>query len=180
MSLMHQMNEWSSRHHPKWLVVLRVVLGLSLFFKGFGFIQNNVELTSFFSATSYFGKATWLNTIIPWIHLLGGSMIIVGLFTRFWSLVTNSHSFGCYIFCKCNNRCFCRRIKPHVSYNHFDTPGFLFIEGEVLSPSITILETTKKLTGRINQPGSIFRKPKYSIILNSSLPRSICFFYSEV
>ena len=87
MSLIHQMNEWSSKHHPKWLVILRVALGLCLFFKGFGFIQNSVELTGFFSATSYFQKATWLNTVIPWIHLLGGSMIIVGLFTRLWTLV---------------------------------------------------------------------------------------------
>ena len=87
MSLIHQMNEWSSKHHPKWLVVLRVVLGLCLFLKGFGFIQNSVELTSFFSETSYFQKATWLNTIIPWIHLLGGTMIIAGLFTRLWTLV---------------------------------------------------------------------------------------------
>jgi len=87
MSLMHQMDEWSSKHHPKWLVVLRLVLGLCLFLKGFGFIQNSVELTSFFAATSYFQKATWINTVIPWIHLLGGSAIIVGLFTRFWTLI---------------------------------------------------------------------------------------------
>ena len=87
MSLLHQMNEWSSKHHPKWLVFLRVALGLCLFIKGFEFIQNSVELTGFFSATSYFQKATWLNTVIPWIHLLGGSMIIVGLFTRLWTLV---------------------------------------------------------------------------------------------
>lgn len=87
MSLMQQMDAWSSKHHPKWLVILRVALGLCLFFKGFGFIQNSVELTSFFAATSYFSKATWLNTVIPWVHLLGGTMIIVGLFTRAWCLV---------------------------------------------------------------------------------------------
>ena len=87
MSILHQMDEWSSRHHPKWLVVLRVALGVCLFIKGFEFIQNSVELTSFFSATSYFQKATWMNTVIPWVHLLGGSMIVVGLFTRFWTLV---------------------------------------------------------------------------------------------
>ena len=44
MSLMHQMNEWSSKHHPKWLVVLRVVLGLCLLLKGLSFIQNSVLL----------------------------------------------------------------------------------------------------------------------------------------
>jgi putative oxidoreductase len=98
MGLMHQMDEWSSKHHPKWLVVLRVVLGLCLFLKGFDFIQNSVELTGFFSATSYFSKATWLNTAIPWIHLLGGSMIIVGLFTRLWSLVQIPILLGAILF----------------------------------------------------------------------------------
>ena len=98
MSLLHQMNEWSSRHHPKWLVVLRVALGVCLFIKGFEFIQNSVELTSFFSATSYFQKATWMNTVIPWVHLLGGSMIVVGLFTRFWTLVQIPILFGAIFF----------------------------------------------------------------------------------
>ena len=32
-------------------------------------------------------NAYWLNTIIPWLHLLGGTMIILGLFTRLSSLV---------------------------------------------------------------------------------------------
>jgi len=87
MSLAYQINEWSIKHHPKWLVVLRVALGVCLFIKGFDFIQNNVQLTGFFSATSFFGRATWINTVIPWIHLLGGTMIIAGLFTRLWTLI---------------------------------------------------------------------------------------------
>ena len=98
MSLMHQMNEWSSKHHPKWLVVLRIVLGLCLFFKGFGFIQNSVELTSYFSESSFFQKARVLNTVIPWVHLLGGTMIIAGLFTIFWSLVQIPILFGAIFF----------------------------------------------------------------------------------
>lgn len=87
MNVAYQINQWSIKHHPKWLVVFRVALGLCLFLKGFGFIQNNVELTGFFSATSYFGRAAWINTVIPWLHLLGGTMIIVGLFTRLWTAI---------------------------------------------------------------------------------------------
>jgi len=87
MNVAYQINKWSVKHHPKWLVVLRVALGLCLFIKGFGFIQNNVQLTGFFSATSYFGRATWLNTVIPWLHLMGGTMIIAGLFTRLWTIM---------------------------------------------------------------------------------------------
>ena len=98
MSLAYQINEWSIKHHPKWLVVLRVALGLCLFIKGFDFIQNSVELTGFFSATSYFGRATWINTVIPWLHLLGGTMIIAGLYTRVWALAQIPILLGAVIF----------------------------------------------------------------------------------
>lgn len=87
MSLLHQMDEWSRRHHPKWLVVLRVSLGLCLFIKGFEFIQNSVLLPGVISQTPFIQNATWLATLIPWIHLLGGSMLLVGLFTRLSCLI---------------------------------------------------------------------------------------------
>ena len=98
MSLLHQMNEWSSKHHPKWLVVLRVALGLCLFIKGLGFIQNDAILTGVISQSAFIQKASWLNTLIPWLHLLGGAMILAGLFTRFWCLVQIPILIGAIIF----------------------------------------------------------------------------------
>ena len=82
MSLVHQITEWGNKHHPKWLVAIRVVLGFSLFIKGFGFIRDQTVLTGLINQTSFSGQASWLATAIPWIHLLGGSLIIVGLLTR--------------------------------------------------------------------------------------------------
>lgn len=82
MSYLQQINEWSSKHIPKWLVAIRVALGLCLFVNGFGFIKNNTLLEEYISTTSFAQNASWLTTIIPWMHLLGGSMIIAGLFTR--------------------------------------------------------------------------------------------------
>jgi len=82
MSLFHQINEWGNKHHPKWLVAIRVVLGFCLFIKGFGFIQNQAALHDLIVMTSLKDQANWLATIIPWIHLLGGSLIVVGLLTR--------------------------------------------------------------------------------------------------
>ena len=87
MGLIHNINTWSNKHNPKWLVALRVVLGLSLFIKGFSFIQNSVILSTVIAQTSIIQKAPWLVFFIPWVHILGGSLIIVGLFTRFSSLV---------------------------------------------------------------------------------------------
>lgn len=86
MSYLHQIGEWGHTHNPKWLVVLRVVLGLCLFIKGFGFIQNSALLEQYLTQ-SFFGKnALWLVTVIPWIHLLGGTLIVIGLFTRLAAL----------------------------------------------------------------------------------------------
>lgn len=85
MGMLHQLQQWSITHHPKWLVVLRVALGLSLMLKGISFISNNVSLQLLLKGTS-FASQNWLITAIPWIHLLGGFFIIVGLFTR-WAVL---------------------------------------------------------------------------------------------
>ncbi len=82
MSLLHQINEWGNKHHPKWLVAIRVVLGFCLFIKGFGFIRDQTLLSNLITQTAFSGQASWLATVIPWVHLLGGSLIIVGLLTR--------------------------------------------------------------------------------------------------
>ena len=86
MGLIHQINDWGNKHHPKWLVAIRVVLGLCLFIKGFGFIRDQTLLPTLLTQTAFGGQA-WLATLIPWVHLLGGSLIIVGLLTRLSVLV---------------------------------------------------------------------------------------------
>ena len=87
MNYLNQINDWSDKHNPTWLVVIRVALGLCLFIKGFGFIQNTALLEKYILTTSLAESVSWLSTIIPWVHLLGGSMIIAGLFTRWAALV---------------------------------------------------------------------------------------------
>lgn len=86
MNLAGQLNHWSSKHHPKWLVILRVGLGLCLFIKGIQFIQYSTVIGQMISGSSL-QNFTWLQTIIPWLHLFGGVMIIIGLFTRIATLV---------------------------------------------------------------------------------------------
>ena len=87
MSLLQQINEWSVKHNPRWLVFVRVTLGISLFVKGFSFIRNNSILEKNITDSILSTNADWLTTIIPWIHLLGGSMIIAGLFTRLAAVI---------------------------------------------------------------------------------------------
>lgn len=129
MSLLHQMNEWSSRHHPKWLVVLRAALGLCLFLKGVWFIENSVILTGVISQSSFIQNASWLNTIIPWLHLLGGAMILIGLFTRFWCLVQLPILIGAIIFVNAKQGFFAGESDLLFSIMIFVLLIFFFIEG---------------------------------------------------
>ncbi len=98
MNYIHQLNEWSSTHNPRWLVTIRVALGLSLFVKGFSFIRNAGLLEGYISSTTFAANISWLTTIIPWVHLLGGSLIIAGLFTRLAVLVQIPILLGAVIF----------------------------------------------------------------------------------
>jgi putative oxidoreductase len=126
---MHQMNEWSSRHHPKWLVVLRVLLGLCLFIKGIGFIQNSVLLSSLLAQTSFLQKASWLSDVIPWLHLLGGCMILAGLFTRFWALIQIPILLGAIFFVNAKSGLFAGQSDLLFSIVVLILLIFFFIEG---------------------------------------------------
>lgn len=98
MGYLQQINNWSSKHHPKWLVVLRAGLGICLFVKGLQFIQNTTLLEGLISKSSITQNVSWLSTLIPWMHLLGGVMIIIGLFTRLAALLQIPILLGAVIF----------------------------------------------------------------------------------
>lgn len=86
MSTLRQIQAWSVTHHPRWLVVLRVGLGLCLFAKGITFMSNTVLLDQFLSSSPYAGNVSWLAILITWANLLGGFMLTVGLLTRWVAL----------------------------------------------------------------------------------------------
>jgi|HubBroStandDraft_6_1064221.scaffolds.fasta_scaffold1554383_1 putative oxidoreductase len=98
MGTLQQIQTWSITHHPRWLVVLRVALGLALFFKGISFMFNAVALDELVSGTIVSKGMDWLALIITWAHLLGGFMIIIGLLTRWAVLLQIPILIGAVIF----------------------------------------------------------------------------------
>ncbi|HLY69608.1 MAG TPA: DoxX family protein [Puia sp.] len=83
MGTLQQIKHWSITHHPRWFVVLRVALGICLFVKGIFFMMNAVTLQELISSDAVISKGVnWLPILITWAHLLGGFLIIIGLFTR--------------------------------------------------------------------------------------------------
>jgi len=98
MLYLHQIHEWSIKHQPKWLVVVRVALGLCLLAKGISFIRNSTILQEIFTRSSIPHSLAWLAYFIPWAHLFGGFMIVIGLFTRIAVLLQIPILIGAIIF----------------------------------------------------------------------------------
>ncbi len=89
-----------------WLLVLRVGLGLALFFKGIQFIRNQELLSEVLFAAEGIRRHEWLEILIPVVHLFGGLMILIGLFTRWASLVQFPIVLGAIIFIKQDDRAY--------------------------------------------------------------------------
>lgn len=126
--MLHQLNEWSTTHHPRWLVVLRVALGLSLMLKGISFISNNVSLQLLLEGTS-FASQQWLTTVIPWVHLLGGFLIVIGLFTRWAVLVQIPILLGAVFFINAPRGVFAGQSELGLSIIILVLLCFFFAEG---------------------------------------------------
>lgn len=103
MRTLQQIDQWSLTHHPRWLVVFRVALGLCLLIKGFSFMMNATIVEQFTSSNPVFSKAWWLPIAITWAHMLGGVLIIVGLLTRYAILLQIPILLGAVIFLSRNS-----------------------------------------------------------------------------
>lgn len=98
MGTLQQINQWSHTHHPRWLVVVRVVLGVCLFIKGIFFLVNTSTLEELVRGSLVANRADWLVIGITWAHLLGGFLIIIGLLTRWAVLLQIPILMGAIIF----------------------------------------------------------------------------------
>jgi len=82
----------------KWVVVFRVILGLSLFFKGIQFIQDKSEIRKVFTESLVLREYFWLQTVIPWLNILCGFFIVIGLFTRLMTIIQIPIMIGAIVF----------------------------------------------------------------------------------
>lgn len=70
---------------PKWLTILRVMLGLIILWKGFVFFKDTVAVEAMLKTGGVeilSNNSQVLAFIITYFNLLGGFFIIAGLFTR--------------------------------------------------------------------------------------------------
>ena len=82
MNTVEKIEAWGDRHHPKWLDILRIILGLVILAKGFYFVTNTDGLKQMI-ANSRFGQVSFvLEHYVVFAHLIGGALIAAGLITR--------------------------------------------------------------------------------------------------
>ena len=98
MSVVTNVEKWGNSHRPGWLDAFRIVLGIFITYKGLYFIThiNDLEMTTAGINTYFAGVA--LAHYIVFAHILGGPLLVFGLFTRIISFIQLPILIGAVIF----------------------------------------------------------------------------------
>jgi uncharacterized membrane protein YphA (DoxX/SURF4 family) len=109
MDILHRFEYWGDHHHPKWVDIVRIALGVFLVYKGIDFLRNTSLLISLMSSgRDNFGSflTVFFAHVIPFIHIVGGIMLVLGMFTRFACLIQIPVLIGAIVFIKTANDVF--------------------------------------------------------------------------
>ncbi|HEY4876934.1 MAG TPA: DoxX family protein [Puia sp.] len=97
-----KIKKWGDLHHPKILDVIRMSLGVFLFAKGFIFFNDAAYLRDLIIQNKAIRQSPEIISAIiyyvTYIHLVGGALIFLGLYTRLWSLLQLPIVFGAIFF----------------------------------------------------------------------------------
>jgi len=82
MGVISNVESWGNSHRPGFLDIVRIARGAFITYKGLQFITHTGELQNTTAGiTTWFAGAVLAHYII-FAHILGGPLIIAGLFTR--------------------------------------------------------------------------------------------------
>jgi len=102
MSITHKIKNWGDTHHPKILGVIRMLLGLFLVLKGFNFLNNTAYLRYLIIENKAIRQSpeiiSGLIYYVTYMHLVGGALIFLGLFTRLSAFLQLPIVFGAVFF----------------------------------------------------------------------------------
>jgi putative oxidoreductase len=102
MTITDKISHWGDRHHPKILDLIRMLLGIFLVLKGWIFFNNAPYLRDLIIENRAIRQSpeiiTALINYVTYMHLVGGALIFMGLYTRLWALLQVPIVFGAVFF----------------------------------------------------------------------------------
>jgi uncharacterized membrane protein YphA (DoxX/SURF4 family) len=98
------MEHWGDTHHPQWLDIVRIMLGVFLCYKGVEFLYNMGSMLSLLTNHMAFGSfsSMLMSNYIAFAHILGGVLLILGVLTRFAALLQIPILLGAIFFINLN------------------------------------------------------------------------------
>ena len=100
MNLVQRFDHWGDTHHPWWIDIVRMALGVFLCYRGYVFLQNMSELQELMSSSMSFSSfaLVLIGHYIVFAHLMGGFLLAIGLLTRVACLLQIPILLGAIIF----------------------------------------------------------------------------------
>lgn len=88
MNYIKRLEAYKETHHPLWIEILRILLGVLLFIKGVQFVGDTEALKEVIFKKVDFGFGSFLVLhFVGFAHLMGGLLMAIGLITRIAVLV---------------------------------------------------------------------------------------------
>jgi putative oxidoreductase len=89
MNLVQRVEHWGDAHHPQWLDIIRIALGVFLIYKGVDFLNNMGGMLNLITNKMSFGSfsSMLMSNYIAFAHILGGILLVLGVLTRFACLI---------------------------------------------------------------------------------------------
>ena len=82
MNMIQKIEYWGDTHHPGWLDIVRIGLGIVIFLKGGMFLADTASLRELIEDADI-RVYTWSAVhYVAFAHLVGGILIAIGLLTR--------------------------------------------------------------------------------------------------
>jgi putative oxidoreductase len=87
MNIITDMERWGNNHRPGFLDLFRIILGLFITYKGLYFITHISTLESTAMGLNVQFAGITIAHYVAFAHILGGPMILLGVYTRFACLI---------------------------------------------------------------------------------------------
>lgn len=82
MGIVKNIEVWADEHHPKWIDLLRIMLGIIIFVKGILFVSDQDIIIAMLQGSQIEFISIIIAHYVILVHLVGGLTIAVGLLTR--------------------------------------------------------------------------------------------------